>query len=55
MIIIAGRIFIDPSKREALVKASQPLQQATRDNEPGCEAYVFSADPCEPVTISVYE
>lgn len=55
MIIIAGKIFIEPSKREALVKASEPLQQATRDNEPGCEAYVFSADPCEPGNITVYE
>ena len=55
MIIIAGKIFIAPEKREALVKASEPLQQATRDEEPGCEAYVFSADPCEPNVIVVYE
>jgi quinol monooxygenase YgiN len=55
MIIIAGRIFIDPAKRAALVEASKPLQQATRDQEPGCEAYVFSPDPCAPDTISVYE
>lgn len=55
MIIISGRIFIDPAKRAALVEASKPLQQATRDEEPGCEAYVFAPDPCEPGTISVYE
>ena len=55
MIIISGRIFIDPPKRAALLEASKPLQQATRDDEPGCEAYVFAGDPCEPGTISVYE
>ena len=55
MIIISGRIFIDPPKRAALLEASKPLQQATRDDEPGCEAYVFAADSCEPGTISVYE
>jgi len=55
MIIIAGKIFIAPEKREALVKASAALQQATRDDEPGCEVYVFSADPCEPGVIVVYE
>ena len=55
MIIIAGSISILPEKRQACLDASMPLQAATRADEPGCLAYVFSADPCEPGIISVYE
>jgi quinol monooxygenase YgiN len=55
MIIIAGTISIPPEKRQACLDASMPLQAATRADEPGCLAYVFSADPCEPGVISVYE
>ena len=41
MIIIAGTIDLaDPAKR---------------DEEPGCRAYVFAADPCVPGRIAVYE
>lgn len=56
MIIIAGTIdLVDPSLRDATLVKAQPLQQATRDDEPGCHAYVFSADPCVAGRISVYE
>ncbi len=55
MIIISGVISIPPDKRAACIEASIPIQQATRDDEPGCSAYVFSADPCDAGSISVYE
>jgi quinol monooxygenase YgiN len=55
MIIIAGTITIAPERRAGCLEASMPLQQATRTDELGCLAYVFSADPCEPGHISVYE
>jgi len=55
MIIIAGTIHIAPEKRAACLEASEPLQAATRRDEPGCLAYVFAPDPCEPGHISVYE
>lgn len=56
MIIIAGTIDLaDPSKRDEAVDKAKPLQQATRDNEPGCHAYVFSKDPCVEGRIAVYE
>ena len=55
MIIIAGDIFIPAEKRAACLEATAHLQQATRDEEPGCSAYVFSADPCRPDVITVYE
>ncbi len=55
MIIIAGDIFIPADKRAAALEGSVPFQQATRDDEPGCQAYVFSADPCRDDVITVYE
>jgi len=55
MIIIAGTITIDPAARDACLAATVPLQQATRADEPGCSAYVFGTDACEPGAISVFE
>ena len=56
MIIIAGEIeFGTEEQRNAALAKSAPLQQATRDDEPGCRAYVFSGDPCQPTIMSVYE
>lgn len=56
MIIIAGEIDLDdPSLIDDGVKRSMPLQQATRDNEAGCEAYVFSKDPCVDGRIAIFE
>jgi quinol monooxygenase YgiN len=56
MIIIAGTIDLaDPAKRDEAIERARPLQQATRDQEPGCLAYVFSPDPCVPARIAVYE
>jgi len=55
-IIIAGTIdFADASKRAAALEIATPLQQKTRDEEPGCLAYVFAPDPCVPQRICVYE
>lgn len=54
-IVIAGTISIDPARRDACLAASVPLQQATRTDEPGCLAYVFSPDPAELGDIAVYE
>lgn len=56
MIIIAGTIDFDsPESRDAAIEVGRPLQQATRDDEPGCEAYCFAADPCVDTRIQVYE
>ena len=47
MIIIAGTIDLaDPSRMTEALERAAPLQQATRDDESGCQAYVFSEDPC---------
>jgi quinol monooxygenase YgiN len=55
MIIIAGTIDVDVEKRDPCVVASTPIQKATRDDEPGCLAYCFAADPVLPGRIQVYE
>ncbi len=55
-IIIAGWIDVDnPADRDQGIADSIPFQRATRDEEPGCDHYVFYADPCEPQRIYVYE
>ncbi len=56
MIIIAAQLdFADQPTRDAAVATSAPVQQATRDDEAGCHAYCFAADPCVPTRIQVYE
>ena len=56
MIIIAGTIDLeDPSKRDETMVVARKLQQKTRDEEPGCLAYVFAADPCVDGRIGVCE
>ena len=56
MIIIAGIAeFADQSDRDAAVAAGAPLVKATREEEPGCLAYVFTADSVDPRRIAIYE
>jgi quinol monooxygenase YgiN len=56
MIIVSAKIiFTSQSDRDRAVEVSTPIQQATRNDEIGCQAYCFSADPCDPVAIQVYE
>ena len=55
MILIAGWIDVDPAARDELVAASIPLQRSTRDDEPGCQSYVFAADPAVDGRINVFE
>ncbi len=56
LIIIAGTIDLaDPSRREEAMRTASGLQKKTRDEEPGCLAYVFSADPCVAGRICVHE
>tara|TARA_B100000029_G_scaffold449059_1_gene471966 strand:- start:261 stop:1076 length:816 start_codon:yes stop_codon:yes gene_type:complete len=55
-IVIAGHIDLhDPSEREKLLTDSIPFQLATRNEEPGCQMYVFSADPCREERVEVVE
>jgi quinol monooxygenase YgiN len=55
MIVIAGWIDVEPDARDELVDASIPFQQSTREQEPGCNGYVFAADPLDPGRVHVFE
>jgi len=56
VIIVAGTIDLaDPSKREECLARSAVLQRATREQEPGCLAYCFAADPVVEGRIQVHE
>jgi quinol monooxygenase YgiN len=55
-IIIAGTIDLaDPRRRDEALEKARVLQQKTRDEEPGCLAYVFAADPCVEGRLVVHE
>jgi quinol monooxygenase YgiN len=56
MIIIAGTIDFDTAhQRDQAVASGLALQQATRDEERGCLAYCFAADPCVAARVQVHE
>jgi quinol monooxygenase YgiN len=56
MIVIAGTIDLtNPGDRDACIAASLPLQLSTRNDEPGCTAYCFGADPVVAGRIQVVE
>ena len=56
MIIITAILsFETEADRDNAVTLTAPVQKATRDDEPGCLAYGFGADPAEPTHIQVYE
>jgi quinol monooxygenase YgiN len=55
MVLISGWIDVDPEVRDELIAASVPLQQSTRNDEPGCLAYVFAADPVVDGRIHIFE
>lgn len=56
MIIVAGTIDLaDPGSRDECLRVTTSLQQVTREEQPGCLAYCFAADPVVPGRIQVYE
>ncbi len=56
MIVVAGTVdFADRESRDGAVEASRSLQLATREDEAGCLAYCFAADPCVDVRVQVHE
>ena len=54
MIVIAGRVVIDPARREEAVRAALEMMEETA-REPGCISYTFSADLEEPGVFRVFE
>lgn len=54
MLVIAGRIALDPAHREAAIAAAVEVMEATRQ-EPGCISYTFSADLSDPGRFLLFE
>jgi quinol monooxygenase YgiN len=56
VIAIAGTLdLLDVDERDDCVARSMELQRSTRDDEAGCLAYVFTADPVVDGRIHVFE
>ncbi len=56
MIIISATLdFATQADRDRAVANTTAVQAATRNDEPGCHAYCFAADPGLPNRIQVYE
>lgn len=56
MIIITATLsFETEADRDRAVALTTGIQKATRDDEPGCLAYCFAADPAEATHVQVYE
>ena len=54
MIIVSGRIYVRPGRREVFLAASlEAVAQARR--AAGCVDFVVAADPLEPDRVNVYE
>lgn len=54
MLVIAGRIRLDPAKRDAAIAAAREMMRDTR-GETGCISYTFSADVEDPAVFHVFE
>lgn len=54
MIIVSGKIYVQPEEREAFVAASAAAVALARQT-PGCRDFVVAADPLEPDRVNVYE
>lgn len=54
MLVIGGAIRIDPAHRDKVIAAALEMMEDTR-KEPGCEAYVMSADLSDPGCFHIFE
>ena len=54
MLVIAGRIVIDPAKRAEGIAAARTMMEETR-KEPGCISYTFSTDLSDEGLFHIFE
>jgi len=52
--IVAGTFDVDPARREEFLRGQDEIMRRSRA-EPGCVAYVFSADPIEAGRVHLFE
>lgn len=55
IIVVAALEFGSQADRDRAVELTRAVQLATREEEPGCQAYCFAADPAVSTRIQVYE
>lgn len=55
IIVVAALEFDNQEDRDKAVEVTRDVQLATREDEDGCHAYCFAADPSVPTRIQVYE
>ena len=56
MVVVAATLdFATQSDRDEAVRLTAAVQMGTRNEEAGCHAYCFAADPGVPNRIQVYE
>ncbi len=54
IILVAGKVRVDPAKRDETLTSGAELMRRTREQR-GCLDYVWSADPTDPARIYVFE
>lgn len=54
MLVIAGRITLDPANREKASAAAIEMMKETL-KEPGCKSYVFSSELEDPGAFRIFE
>jgi len=54
MLVIAGRIRLDPAKRDEAIAAARTMMEETH-KETGCISYTFSADLADPGVFLIFE
>ncbi|MEV6649090.1 antibiotic biosynthesis monooxygenase family protein [Streptomyces sp. NPDC051219] len=54
MIIVSGRLYVDPAARDAYLAGCRTVVEQARAT-PGCLDFALSADLAEPGRINVYE
>jgi quinol monooxygenase YgiN len=56
MVIVAATLdFASQETRDEVVRLTTPVQLGTREEEAGCRAYCFAADPAVPTRVQVHE
>ena len=54
MVIVSGRIFVAPERREAFLAGSRKAMVQARRAQ-GCRDFVVAADPLEPGRVNLHE
>jgi quinol monooxygenase YgiN len=54
MIIVSGKLYVDPARRDAYVDGCRQVVELARA-APGCLDFTLTADQLEPGRVNVYE